>query len=66
MDTLKDSAKKGMHTISTGAKTLGTNVANEIKRRQAYSNAQKRILDKLDMAKLKGICKFYGIGEPSP
>lgn len=66
MDTLKDSAKKGMHTVSTGAKALGTNVANEIKRRQAYSKAQRRILDKLDMAQLKGICKFYGIGEPSP
>jgi hypothetical protein len=66
IDSLKESAKKSAQAIGTGAKTLSTNIANELKRRQAYSNAQRRILSKFEMPQLKGICKAYGIGEPSP
>ena len=66
MDSLKENAKKGANALGSGVKNLATTAANEIKKRQAYSNAQRRVLNKFEMKQLKAICKVYGIGEPSP
>jgi hypothetical protein len=52
--------------VGTGMNNVATKTANEIKRRQAVTRAKTRILDKFEMQQLKGICKAYGIGEPSP
>jgi len=53
--------KKVGESIKKTAKTIG----EEIKTRQEISQTKRRILNRFEMRDLKGICKDYGIGEPS-
>ena len=47
-------------------KKAGQSITEEIKIRQEIAQTKKKILNRFEMADLKGICKDYGIGEPSP
>jgi len=47
-------------------KKAGKTISEEVKTRQEISRTKRRILDRFEMKDLKGICKDYGIREPSP
>jgi len=51
--------------IGSTIKETGKNISQEIERRQEIVREKKRLLTTFEMADLKGICKAYGIGEPS-
>jgi hypothetical protein len=52
--------------IGESIKETGTNISNEIQRRQELTRIKHQILDRFEMSELKKICKDYGIGEPLP
>lgn len=55
-----------LEKIGGSFKKVGKALAEEIKTRQEISRTKRRILDMFEMKDLKNICKYYGIGEPSP
>jgi hypothetical protein len=51
--------------MGKSVKKAGKAVLDEVKSRQEISRTKRSILHNFEMKDLKGICKAYGIGEPS-
>ena len=55
-----------LEKLGKSIKKAGKTIAEEVKTRREITRTKRRILDRLEIKDLKGICKDYGIGEPSP
>lgn len=52
--------------VGESVKKAGKTISDDMKAEQEASRNKRQILDGFEMKDLKGICKDYGIGEPSP